>query len=86
MGLSSRLAARGCCDPRQAVVSGSLHNAEFAHVTRDDAAETRCFRYLRKFFQFVITIFKGVITHPTSTRPQLDCEARLAQFRHHITQ
>jgi hypothetical protein len=39
-----------------------LHNADFAHVTRDDAAEAKCFRYLRKFFGFVIANFRGVIT------------------------
>jgi hypothetical protein len=39
-----------------------LNNAEFAHVTRDDAAEAGCFRYLCMFFRFVIANFRGVIT------------------------
>jgi hypothetical protein len=39
-----------------------LNNADFAHVTRDNAADARCFRYRTGFFRFVIANFQGVIT------------------------
>jgi hypothetical protein len=43
--------------------SPSLNNAKIASVTRDNAADAKCFRYQAKFSTLVITIILSVITN-----------------------